>query len=716
MEKIKDIFYKLKSDYRHWICIAIILLSLSFIPFKFKYAHLRIYESLNDLINSLIYYVSELFELNLTGDLSVLDFTNQPFELPFFLPSSWEEFKNIISNYWSTFFSTENFTLYLNLIGDIVFYLVKILTIILPIILIIIIISKFFKKNNENNNYNEDTKALQRFKRFEDKILLPIYHWIFDFISFIKDNKIYLQILLFIWLYNFNFFAIGIEFIAFYLYFICSFKTITLYGQVLKLLMDLSVMLNFVPVFIWFIVFLVVFHKIRVKIGYERLEHMELKNRGFINERPVAVMQCGTMGSKKTTMSTDMALSIEIMFRNKAFEKILDCDLMFPYFPWINLENSIKRAIENHIVYNLATSRKFIDQRKKYFTDHKKNRNVFDYDFKRYGLYYDNKLNMIYLWDVIRTYTQLYFVYIVQSSLLISNYSIRTDNLFIDNGNFPMWDTDLFKRDSKYLDAYSRHAHILDFDSLRLGKNLIINNEKSNSFEFGVINITEIGKERGNTLENQTLKKNDDFCNQKNDLFNSWLKMVRHSATIDNYPFVKVICDEQRPESLGADARDLCEIVYIDECSDINLAMPFFFFEDMFLSWLISKFKNKYYQFRFERGDNTLPMYLYHGIISKLNKFKKGIYNTFGYYQLDLKIEKGTQDGTYKESKYYLMCKKIYSKRFSTDCFSDFFHEKALKSKLGINDLAEFKTEKASFEEMQQENSYFFNDLCKMKK
>ena len=39
--------------------------------------------------------------------------------------------------------------------------------------------------------------------------------------------------------------------------------------------------------------------------------------------------------------------------------------------------------------------------------------------------------------------------------------------------------------------------------------------------------------------------------------------MIRHSATVANYPFVKVITDEQRPESWCADARDLCEIVHI---------------------------------------------------------------------------------------------------------------------------------------------------------
>ncbi len=104
-----------------------------------------------------------------------------------------------------------------------------------------------------------------------------------------------------------------------------------------------------------------------------------------------------------------------------------------------------------------------------------------------------------------------------------------------------------------------RHAHILDFDVLRLGKKVMENNPKVGSFEFGVVAITEIGKERGNTLELKEVKRNTDDTNQKNDLFNSWLKMCRHSATVDNFPFIKVFTDEQRPESWGADARDLCD-------------------------------------------------------------------------------------------------------------------------------------------------------------
>ena len=51
------------------------------------------------------------------------------------------------------------------------------------------------------------------------------------------------------------------------------------------------------------------------------------------------------------------------------------------------------------------------------------------------------------------------------------------------------------------------------------------------------------------------------------------------------------------------------------------------------------------------------------------------------------------------------------SRRYSTDCFSDFFTEKVLNSDVGIADLEEYGTEKATFEELSKQNSYFVNDL-----
>ena len=163
-----------------------------------------------------------------------------------------------------------------------------------------------------------------------------------------------------------------------------------------------------------------------------------------------------------------MALSQEVMFRDKAFEKILENDLKFPAFPWCNLENELRRAMEYHEVYNLATIRQFIAKKAARWQKAQTRERLFGYDFERYGLTYNDKLKVVNVWEIVEIYAQLYFIYIIQSSLLIANYSVRVDGVLADLGNFPLWNADFFKRDSRLIDSYSRHAHILDFDSLRL--------------------------------------------------------------------------------------------------------------------------------------------------------------------------------------------------------------------------------------------------------
>ena len=141
----------------------------------------------------------------------------------------------------------------------------------------------------------------------------------YDFYVFLFiKNDIYLKLWLLIWLYNFNFITIFIEAISYYLYFVSSFDLPSLYTQFIKLLMDLSWLLDFFPGFVWFIFTLIIINIIRRNIGYKNLDHMEMKNRGFINERSISTMVNGTMGKGKTTLLVDMALSKEIMFRNKS--------------------------------------------------------------------------------------------------------------------------------------------------------------------------------------------------------------------------------------------------------------------------------------------------------------------------------------------------------------------------------------------------------------
>ncbi|MEG1663540.1 MAG: hypothetical protein RR338_06085, partial [Clostridia bacterium] len=247
-------------------------------------------------------------------------------------------------------------------------------------------------------------------------------------------------------------------------------------------------------------------------------------------------MILGTMGKNKTTMLTDMALSQCAMFRDNAQKFMCKIDLHFPQFPWINLEREIDKLVDEHKIFNLASCRRYIKDvarmfelvnfnevgNKGYFKRHNHKNDIdkikypehcFGYDFAQYGTYFDNKLCNVYLFDDLEEYAQLYMIYSMSSSLIVSNYSIREDSRHTNNGNFPLWDNDFFHKDSKFQKYTSHYSHILNFDSLRLGKRIDENNKFNNSFEFGVVAITEGGKERGNQLDMQGIKRNDEETN-----------------------------------------------------------------------------------------------------------------------------------------------------------------------------------------------------------
>lgn len=727
-----------KIDYRLYITLII---TAGFIAcfLRFPNSVGRLIESIRDVGTSLAYYFCDITEINVDIPATVNDYAKIPF-FNFFgrgqsevLPKEYATFIQNWDKYWQLWHSKENVSGYIQALAVALSYLAKILLIVVIPLVIIFVIYFNAELSKVNNDYNADSKPLTRWKSFSEKIIRPVVSWVNEYIKYLRANFVFVKIWFYLWLFYFNVFTIVIEAIAYYLYFVVSFDVASLYTQLYKLAIDLSAMFGFVPLWAWIIFGVFVFDRIRKSIAIKVLNHNEMKNRGFINGRPIVYMVCGTMGKKKTTAITDMALSQEAMLRDKAFEMILENDLKFPHFPWINLELFVRYCMKRHFIYNLATCRKVMHMieyfwryeavdvatgksinrqlRLRYGLTFDKRALLFNYDYERYGLTYDDKLKIVDIWEVLTNYAQLYFIYVIQSSLLISNYSIRTDGILNDLGNFPLWDSDFFSRDSRLADSYSRHAHILDFDTLRLGKKMLENNPNRDNFEFGVVMITEIGKERGNAVENIDKKKKDETANPKNDLFNSWLKMVRHSATVDNFPFVRVISDEQRPESLGADCRDLCDIVYIKESGRTKLAMPWFSLAELTYEFVFSKFVKLYYRYRYTRSDNTLVMYFIKSVAAKIQKYYADIYNRFGYCALRVQIESGTQDGNIRENDYYLADKKIYSNRFSTDCFSDYFSAKALRSPIGIDDMREYVTEKATIEELTAQNSYFITDL-----
>lgn len=706
----------LKIDYRNYVCILITIVFLLLSVFYFRYGYIRIGESLVDLFNSCKFYIFKIFKFNIKGELSINNFSDVPYSLPWNLPNNWNEFKILCSKYFNEFFVFENLKLFLLKIFDILYYSSSI---VLGLIILCVGLLFIYKKKirKVNNNYNVDSKSLIYFKWIENNALIPFRVWVLRLIDFIKKNSIYSKIWLLIWCYNFNFFVIFIEFIAYYIYFISSFNVFSIYIQIIKLLYDLSPMLYFIPNFIWIVLLCFLFDYYNKKNAYRKQRILESRNQNFIQNRSLVILSVGTMGASKTASITDMALSTEFIFRNKALQFLLDIDLEFPNFPWINLELDLIRAIKRHSVYSLATCSRYVNSKYRRYNRQnnfkQKQRTLFGYDFLKYGMFYNDGLKNINLFDEIEDYCKCYLIYITESSLIISNYSIRTNGNIYSLGNFPYWNCDFFKENSKYMKLFSKYSHILDFDACRLGKLMIPNNEYAHYLEFGIINITEVGKERGNQLENIIFKIDSNESNPKNDGFNKFLKMMRHRATIRGFCFLRIFMDENRADSLGADARELSQIVHINSKTDLKLCLSSYELRYLFIENLISKFGDYYLKdYRIRRSDNTLFLYIIHNLVSKMKHYHDNILNQFGFYQLDMSIEKGTQDGILSESKYFLQRKKIFSDRYSTDAYKEFFRIKVLYSLYGLDDIPTYKSKTATFVEMSMQNSRFFNELA----
>ena len=686
------------------VVISAIFLGLTAV---FWQSYVRLGEACKDFGLSAAYYVCELFGIDYSFTPTVTEYSGV-LQWEILLPSDWAGFTASAKEYFTLLIDGENFAGYWAKVGDVMLVAAKVIAVILPcVIVLILVIYRMYRQGN--TKHNQDTKPLKAFKRITARTYQPIKRAVLCYREYLSEHRGIWICWIVLWLFHLNLASVVTGFFAYYFYFVLNFDVGNLYVQVCKLFIDLQVIFRHFPWWSIATVAWLIFNRWRKKIALNRLRHYEARNCGFINELPIVSMACGSMGKRKTTLITDMVLSQEVMFRQKALEILQNNDMKFPYFPWIAFEDELRRCMEYGTVYNLASVKTWVALKRTRFARHRNAQTqLYGYDCARYGTTFDDSLKISRLFEVLETYAQAYFIYVLESSLIVANYSIRTDNQMLDNGNFPLWLTDFFPKNRR---TESRHAHILDFDVLRLGRRVLENNPSAGSFEFGVVAITEIGKERGNNLELKEVKKGAEDTNQKNDLFNSWLKMCRHSATVDNFPFIKVFTDEQRPESWGADARDLADIINIASCGELRLALPFYTIEEMISEWTFNRFMRLYEDFRFRCGDNTLLVHILKSVTAWLWRRDLRMHNKYGYCILKIEKERGTMDGKTENKKYYLMNAKIYAKRFSTDCFSDYFNDMAKKSKTGLTDYIEYVTEKATVDELKQQHSYFIETL-----
>ena len=755
-DKLRAIF---NHDYRHYICACITLLFLG-CGFLFPNALPRLGESLRDVLTSCVYYVYGLFSDNPEAcpiRPSVMSwqewqFADSPWEPLKLFPWTWEEFKVLWGKYWALWATEENFLAYFYSLSDFIEVFAKVLTLLVPLIIPIWLKAKNYTEPpepeiiqeedpeevmSEPEKLNVDSKHLERFKKILFSVAYPVVGWIKSFIAFIKFNDKYYKTWLLLWLLYLNIFSIVIAFIAFYLYFVVSFDVIGIYTQVVKLITDLTPMIRFIPGVVWFVIGYIFFDYFCKEAAYATLEHNERKNRGFLNERGVVTVIYGNMGTGKTRMLTSLALSAEKQLRDQALEILLETDMKFPNFPWVNLRAEVKRRMEEHLIVDIFSIRRWIREWKSeymYLEKHKllkwykkkvlKNKVrrdiTLEYDLEHYRTTYNDNLVITHLFDAIEDYASAFFVYSIQTSLIFSNYSIRVDLEATEYTDFPLYNDDFFRRKPEYMDLYSRYCHILDFDMLRLGKRMLEDNPNKNALGFGVYVVSEIDKERKNELEirkQATARKkarsdeqDEDACTQNNDLFNACLKMIRHATVIANRVFVKVLCDLQRPEDWGAGGREVGEVVFIDDKGEKAPVLPVFS-----PYWLISGLysfhkvlEGFFLKYDAVRTDNTLLKYLLKNCTALYSNYIDRTEKLFGCQTFNLEVESGRMDGNSKKRKFYGMDKKDFSGRYCTDAMSSIFD---LPNTVSIADFVEYSNVMATKAERDKQNSHFQNDI-----
>ena len=692
----------------HVISLCLVIASVLYAIFVCELSYKRLIQSLWDACTSVVYYL-----LLFVPDVEfVPSFPELP-DIPFVsvLPFDWETFKATIKMMPKVMFDGEVFLSFLVVFLDTLSNLLRFLILVISMGYAFIMLSEGIN-GKANAEWFEKKPGLRRYLKFQKKVLKPIKDYISTYLLWMQGHY-YAPILLLIWFCNLNFSTIIVEAFAFYFYFIRSFDFAKLYVLFYKVVMDILIWIktSWLPVLL--VSSYLLFDKYRKHRGLTKLYETEAKNIEYLKSLPIMFMLDGDMGCGKTQMLVNFCLSRTVLNRNNALEDMYLFSKWFPDFPWQKFEKYLSLWTMRKEIYNWATIEAKIRKERYYFESSSRSSYIFGYDIEVYPLGYDDGVKVHYIWDVLEDYAKLYFVYCISSSLLVANFSVREDFLVENAGNAISINTDFFATPSVTPDySTSSFAHILNYDVLRVGKRMIEDEGVANSFEFGVVVITEIGKERGNSLVNLTVKKTAEECNQKNDLLNHSVKMIRHRGTVNGKCYVSIGCDEQRAMSLEADLREVLERISIEKRSKPKISMPFFDFEILFRNILDGALFRIWKKDRVLSGSRDLFSYLLHQMALPFVSFVERRMNLYGYEEYTvLSMRTYGTESTIRRETVYLSYKKVRADRYATDSHAQFFRVKALDCGVAFEDYPTYQNVHATFDELHFQHSFFIRDM-----
>lgn len=705
--------------FMHILSIFFVVLLFVLFPLLNINCFARFWESLKTFGFGFYYYFVNLLSDTTTIPETTYNYLINNLNISIFLPIDSSNLGTYISSAFFISFNKDYFLTTLSSGSDIIKALRIIFT--LSILLILIgYISYTLIFSERDPLITGETKGLKKYLNFRTNFINKIINPIKTYIDFLKLHKSYLFIYVLILLLNYNVLSILFEILGYFFLFVSSLNFFTLYELLFVLLYTIIQIIVTVNPFVLFIVVYLVFDLIRKNQAKQKLQGYDNKNVEFVTNLGVATYIYGPPGCGKTKFMTDLVLSTDKFFRNKAYSILENFEALFPDINYVTLRRYMdyyisrahldnpNRSTDNriqlsNIIRNLVKEK-----------EEKNETTLFGFDFKKKkDIWIGNKF--VTFDTFLQAYSEAYYIYVVENPLIYSNYPIRFDSYMNDNEYFKTWNNDLFDVDESNFREVSQFSYILDFDEIRLGNKY---SGYSGMIDCGIVAITEIDKERGNKFNLEGLQRTSKTPNLKNDLFNPFWKLGRHPSTVDYYPFLRLYGDLQRLDSLNCDLLESGEmLICIDNSSNERTALHLSQYSTAFLE-TINEFTERVL-FKLKTSRNFKSLFSY--IIERINSWtylclaKRS--NLFGYKEMDLKIVTSKKDDSEDfKTKYILINKKIYADRYATDVYRNYFEQMLDKKTFKNNKQREFLKEQyssiyATKEQFHKQNSFMINDI-----
>ena len=726
----------------HALTIALLFVALGFSIFHFKPVFGRFVQSIVDLKNSVAYYVLYPFYME---DLVTVTVTEIPPEMELLLPMTREEYRLFFERFFDLLFDKSNFNAYLVRLSDIISDFSKFVSpLLIPLFFVGLVIffiyyfpDKPIKDPNatltdeerakgltleekragwiigadgeKRRNFGDEeteTKPLKWYKKWVETIIgQPVKRFCKGYQEFFHAKKpwrwAYRWAFRIVWAYNLNFATIFIEFWAWIFYVAMSIEYGTIFGQIGKLAIDLSVVFQFLPTVAEVIIGYLIFDKIRRAIGDKILLSYIEKNKDFLKNHPGALFIVGKQRSKKTSILATLKKILERQFREKAMEKFAARDKQFPFFHWRSIEQTVERCrkngtfktLEDYTIFAVWLNKVFRYKTRKYWRSFIMKK--YGYDIaeleeysKLYPMIYNNGTIAWSIFEAIERYSQLYNIYTQPTPLDVSNFPIREDFTFRDNGFLPLFDGNPFR---EYFESMknSQYSHILNNDAFRPGRVFDEKHRFDEAIEYGIGVKQEVAKDRLNAKTRTKAEGNE--ANQNNDLFELDTKMRGHVATIDFFDFWRWLFDDQRAGSLGADSKDLCTEVLIKKTHDEKIAVPCYALEQLFCITVAAAHDKIKYGIRNRKRKDTLFVHLMDKLFDPLFRHCDKIEAKYGYFVAEVKTTDGMDQQVINEKeKIYIPRAFTYNNTFATDSWRTFYRRKHRKAKRTLNDVKQY--------------------------